>query len=157
MRASGPRLGAMEELRYEIAKSQGGCPPQTGAPMPLMVTLIVLTLAILLPFLFASLLAFTRLVEWEYANHRTEWERDGRPTAPFFRSPVSGWWNTLRSGFATNVVSLKWLFVTPSWIRTDARALQLLRRLRICAAVWNFGIIAALGAGWLLIAARVLP
>jgi len=63
----------------------------------------------------------------------------------------------LRSGIAANVVSIKWLFVTPSWIRTDARAEQLLRRLRIRAAVWNFGVIAALGTGRLLIAGLALP
>jgi len=37
---------------------------------------------------------------------------------------------------------VKWLFVTPGWALADSRARQLLRRLRICAAVWNGGIIA---------------
>ncbi len=124
--------------------------------MTLRVTFIVLALALLLPFLFASFATFTRLVSWEYVNHRTEWEKDGRPAGFFFWNPVSGLWDTLRSGFASNVVSLKWLLVTPSWIRSDAHAQQLLLRLRICVAVWNGGLIAALAAGRLLVAADLL-
>ncbi len=111
--------------------------------MPVSLALIGIAL---LPFLIASFVAFTSLVKWEYANHRQEWEADGRPGGIFWMPPVSGFWATLRSGFARNVVSLKWLFITPPWARADARAKKLLRRLRICVAVWNCGLVAAFTA-----------
>jgi hypothetical protein len=87
--------------------------------------------------------AFASLVKLEHADHRPDREADGRPGGFFRRPPVSGFRAALRSGFAMNVLSLKWLFVTPSWARADARARQLLRRLRICVAVWNCGLVGA--------------
>lgn len=100
----------------------------------------------LVPFLFASFVAFTSLVKLEYADHRPEWEADGRPGGFFWRPPISGFWASVRSGLATSVLSMKWVFITPPWARADGRAQQLLRRLRVCVAVWNGGIIAALVA-----------
>ena len=107
----------------------------------------------LLPFLIGAFAAFTSLVKLEYANHRPDWEADGCPRGFLWSPPVSGFRATLRSGFATNVVSVKWLFLTPSWARADARAQQLLRRLRICAAVWNCGLVATFVAA----AAGLIP
>ncbi len=120
--------------------------------MTLMVSLAGVALLVLVPFLLAAFAAFTALVKWEYANYPGAWQTDGRP-AGFFWSPVSGISARLRSGVAANVVSFKWLFVTPSWARGDRRAEQLLRRLRICVAVWNGGLVTALVAGALMIMA----
>ncbi len=104
---------------------------------------LVLIGVALLPFLVTSFVAFTSLVKLEYADHRPEWEADGRPGGFLWRPPTSGVLPGLRSGLATNALSLKWLFITPSWARADTRARQLLLRLRICVTVWNCGIVAA--------------
>jgi hypothetical protein len=116
--------------------------PGKGRNLKSAVVLLTATVA-LLPFLIGSFVAFTSLVKLEYGSHRPEWEADGRPGGLFWRAPTSGLWQALRSGFATNVLSLKWLFITPTWARADARSQQLLRRLRICVAVWNCGVVAA--------------
>ncbi|SRR6266568_3545047 len=119
---------------------------------------LVLIGVVLLPFLFTSFAAFTSLVKLEYASYRAEWEADGRPGGfSFWRPPISGFLATLRSGFSRNVLAMKWLFITPSWARADARAQQLLRRLRICVAVWNGGIVAAFVAAFVAAVVGLIP
>jgi len=67
-----------------------------------------------------------RLVRAQYRSHPDEWKRDGRPAGFFF-------WP---AGFRRRFPS-RWLFRTPSWVRTSPQYLGWLRRYRLCVLVWN--------------------
>jgi hypothetical protein len=122
----------------------------------MIMELVVWTSICLLPFLLMSLSAFTSLVKLEYVMHRAEWEADGRPGG-FFWMPDAGSRTAMRSGLTRSVLSLKWLFATPPWVRADARAGRLLRRFRTCVAVWNGGLVVAFLAGAIMLSVGWFP
>jgi hypothetical protein len=68
-----------------------------------------------------------RLVRREYHVHRQSWEDRGRPVGPFFAPEEA---RAFTSRFAFHFSTLRWLLSTPQWIRDDADAARLLRRLR---------------------------
>jgi hypothetical protein len=88
--------------------------------------------------LLASFYFLGRLIRYEYAYHRDEWERDGRPNAPFFRPPETTWF---RSGLAYQRCALSWPLYTPLWMRADPAAKVLHSRLWSCVLIWNLGLI----------------
>ena len=96
---------------------------------------------ILAPAAFALLYSFAildRLVRTEYAQDRSAWEADGRPHGFFWRAPECTWF---RSAWATNRVSIVWLFKTPAWAASSATYRGWLKRLRICVLFWNVAVL----------------
>jgi len=78
-----------------------------------------------------AILTILRLVRAERAAVRTGSQRaDGLPTG-------EGDW------LAFHRIALVWLFHAPPWVQEDPEARRLLWRLRICAAVWNAAVLAA--------------
>ena len=61
---------------------------------------------------------FDKLVRWEYENHRSEWERDGKPDGYFWRPAEATRW---ASDNAKKRLGLAWLFITPQWIETQPK------------------------------------
>jgi hypothetical protein len=100
--------------------------------------ILALAMITLIAVLLASFYFLARLIRYEYTYHRNAWERDGRPTAWFFRPPEATWF---RSGMAFNRCALGWPLYTPDWVRGDPTAKSLHRRLRWCVLVWNAGLI----------------
>lgn len=94
---------------------------------------------VLTPFLLVSFVSFSSLVRPEFTDHKSEWIADGGPQGFFWKPPYAGPWRTMRSAYASNVLLWKWLFVTPTWARSDERARRLLRRFRVGVATWNLG------------------
>ncbi|MBV9009385.1 MAG: hypothetical protein JO354_09515 [Verrucomicrobia bacterium] len=92
----------------------------------------------LVAVLLASFYFLDRLIRHEYAFHRDQWERDGRPNGFFFRPPELRWF---RSGFAFQRCALGWPLYTPEWVREDPTARTLHRRMRVCVLIWNLGFI----------------
>lgn len=94
--------------------------------------------------LLSVFVAFDRIVQLEYDEHRSAWETDGRPVGFFFRPEESTW---LRSVLALDVLSLAWLFVTPEWAKGSDMALSLFRRLRLAAIAWLLSFLVLLPIG----------
>jgi hypothetical protein len=89
-----------------------------------------------------ALAAFDRLVYWEYAHYRVNWDKDGKPAGFFWTPPEANgfdvwgklkgssrkdqrsydFWRNFRSQTARRRLSFNWFFSTPVWIRGDARA-----------------------------------
>jgi hypothetical protein len=115
--------------------------------LPVIKPLAFLPLLGLLCAALIALLTFDELVKLEYQEHYDEWVQDGKPDGFWWCHKESTW---LRSSLARNKVSFYWLFVTPEWIKLSAQAKRLLRRLRICVAIWNLGIIISLAIAYLL-------
>ncbi|MFQ5906982.1 MAG: hypothetical protein ACE5JA_10495 [bacterium] len=93
---------------------------------------------LLLSVLIASFLIFAQVVRLEYREHRTEWEKDGKPMGFFWKPPES---ILVGGSLGLNRLCFYWLFKTPEWIRQNAKGMSLLRWLRICGVIWNVGII----------------
>src|SRR6266480_4840348 len=89
--------------------------------------------------LIAAFYYLDQLIRREYSFHRQAWERDGRPNGFLFRPPEL---RLFSSGMAFQRCSLSWPFYTPEWVRADATARTLHRRMRVCVLVWNAGLIA---------------
>src|SRR5258708_38132063 len=102
-----------------------------------MFLIVIFAVATLLPSFFT----FARLVRREHDVHRESWEADGRPHGLFWRPRSSGFWSSIRSGFATNSCMLIWVLRTPTWVRRDDEALRLLRRLRWFVGAWNIAVV----------------
>ena len=96
---------------------------------------------LLLCDLIVSFRTFDELVRLEYQEHYDEWMRKGKPDGFFWHPKESTWFG---SSLARNKLSFLWLFVTPEWIKQSSQARRLLKRLRICVAVFNLGIIVPL-------------
>jgi len=89
--------------------------------------------------LVAAFYYLDQLIRREYSCHRQAWEQDGRPNGFLFRPPELRFFS---SGMAFQRCSLAWPFYTPGWVRADATARRLHRRMRVCVLVWNVGLIA---------------
>jgi len=95
--------------------------------------------ALLLPVLLKILAALTRLVQLEYALHKDDWQRDGRPFVPGI--PLSEY-RILTSSTALNLSWIRWLVTTPNWAVEDPQAADLLGQYRRSALIWNVGCVA---------------
>jgi hypothetical protein len=97
-----------------------------------------------LAVLLGAFIVFDQLVRLEYSQYRKAWDADGRPHR-FFWVPsectsAGGWLVSLRSSNAFRRNMFGWLFVTPSWMLTDTRALKRVYLLRALVFIWNFGL-----------------
>jgi|SRR6185436_3723174 len=105
----------------------------------------ILAIAFLALVLLEAFLMFDCLVRLEYRSYKSNWEADGRPHGFFWVPPevkrLGGWTVSFRSDFASKRCSYVWLFSTPSWVRNDVKARQLLYWLRILVIVWNTSIL----------------
>jgi len=81
-------------------------------------------------FIIRSIVAFQRLIKYEYGEHRSEWENDGNPCTIFWRPPESNYWLNFSLLSPGKKIWYKWIFTTPDWIKNDDRALVLHRELR---------------------------
>ena len=105
---------------------------------------IIVSLA---PVSYAALSASDRLIRLEYASHREDWEKDGRPWGPYWRPPGSGTleqqWGFRHTGhmLASTERLYGWLFKTPAWMRQDREALRLIFRLRVLTLIFHMGIL----------------
>ena len=101
---------------------------------------------ITLPWLFAAIIflidqwIMTRLVRRQYEEHRAVWETDGQPRPLFWIPPetvLGGWYLTYRSGRSFQIVTWRWLFVTPEWIRQskDSSSLLFAHRVLLLVAI----------------------
>jgi hypothetical protein len=95
-----------------------------------------LLLAISLNFLLFGVpagLLLDQLLQYEYENHPTDWDADGRPCG-FFWCPRDADW--LANTF--NLYFYRWFFTTPEWIRRSplcSHRLNLIRGLTICGSI----------------------
>jgi hypothetical protein len=90
-----------------------------------------ITLLLLSPFVAVAVMTIDRLIRAEHKSSRaaSESARSPGPAKP-------RWLDFYRVAFV-------WLFRAPTWVQQDPEAQRLLRRLRICAAVWNVGVLIA--------------
>src|SRR5438093_6682820 len=112
--------------------------------------LAVLALGTAIPL---SLSAMDSLIRREYELHHRDWEQDGRPIGWFFLPAEA---RPFRSRFAFHFSTLVWLFSTPQWIRTDATAAALLRRLRWSTFMGNGAAIVVFYLIWRFVVATSL-
>jgi hypothetical protein len=96
------------------------------------VIFFVVSVVLGLPGAVVAAWSFRKLVTLQYLAYRPQWEADGRPEGT--------WWHpgghpSLWGPCVADWLAIKWLLVTPSWVRPDAAAVTLLRRYRICVAL----------------------
>jgi hypothetical protein len=90
-------------------------------------------------FLIAAFVAFDCLVRTEYESHKIAWKDDGQPRG-FFWVPSEVKLGILvrpESSRAMRRCSAHWLFLTPLWIRGNARATRILYMYRLFVLLWN--------------------
>lgn len=92
----------------------------------------------LIVVLLTAFVSFDLLVKLQHSRYPDAWKADGAPWGFFWRPRGSGFAGAFSHGW----LSMKSVFVTPEWARADERARSLLRRMRVCVAVWNVGVIA---------------
>lgn len=96
----------------------------------------------LISVLIYGFVQLDKVTAFEQAHYPDEWAADGFPDG-FFRRP-----NGLFGEYVRPVAcALVWLFLTPDWIRQHASTKLWLRRFRLCALVWNVGVLAMVWAG----------
>ena len=88
--------------------------------------------------LISAFYTVTRLIQHEYHFYREAWERDGRPVGYMWCPREARWFG---SSFAFHRCALTWVFTPPDWVSGDARAEQLLFRLRWLVLTWNAGFV----------------
>lgn len=81
--------------------------------------------------------AFDSLVRLEYEQFRIEWAGDDEPFGVFWH-PEDGrfFFFDYRRRNAGREVFWRWLFSTPMWMRSEPRAMMLVRRLRLATLVY---------------------
>ena len=86
-----------------------------------------------------ALATFDSLLKIERSEHVDAWIGDGSPTG-FFYWPLGGKSAGTVSGSSSRGQLLtSWVHATPTWAISDRRARGLLRRLRVCMALWFIG------------------
>ncbi len=106
----------------------------------------ILTIIFLVSFacIFISLVAFDGLIYRLHRNHRDQWLACGQPMG-IFRTPQevqdlpAG--KQFASSIANSSVSWQWMFVTPEWMKQEADAYRLVRRMRIATVTSVFGMV----------------
>src|ERR1043165_2713055 len=90
-------------------------------------------------FILADEIIVGRILRFEYAHHRAEWESDGKPRGVFWipKEARIGWYVTYASGHAAARARWRWLFSTPDWAseETSTRTLVRLHRIFLSAFV----------------------
>jgi hypothetical protein len=89
--------------------------------------------------LIAAFVAFDCLVRTEYEWHKMTWKEDGQPHG-FFWIPSEvklGIFIRPESSRAMRRCSAHWLFLTPLWIRGNARATRILYMYRLFVLLGN--------------------
>ena len=99
---------------------------------------IAVTFAAALPLLLYMFILFDRIVAAGYAQDRLAWESAGKPRGFFWSKPECSY---IGSSLARNRLSLVWLFKNPVWAAENSACRNWLKRLRICALVWNITVI----------------
>jgi len=92
---------------------------------PLILVLLFVTAA---PALIYAFLVFDEILEKEYREHRTEWEKAGRPIG-FFWVPKEG--KVLAGSAARNRLWMSWFFSPPTWSKSRSDAAPLFKKLKI--------------------------
>ena len=75
-----------------------------------------------------SFVAFDRLLRIEWAEHRDQWESDGRPGGFFWRPQGAAWW--WPGSFARWRAFRHWVSGPRAWIDQDDRASELRMSIR---------------------------
>jgi hypothetical protein len=84
--------------------------------------------------ILAYFITFELLVRREYKQHRSHWEKDGRPRGIFWSPLDTRLW--VGTG-ARNRLYYRWLFRSPEWMRNDPQAFNLLILYRVSWCLWN--------------------
>jgi hypothetical protein len=92
-----------------------------------------------MPFAIYGIFLIEKIIRKLHDSYPNEWEKAGRPSG-IFRNPPSI--NNIESAFSMLKNITVWLFSTPAWIKDEAAVSSNLMQLRICALVWNVGIMA---------------
>ena len=85
-------------------------------------------------FALADEIVVSKLLRIQYANFRSEWERDGKPRGIFWipaEAKIGAWYITYASGHAGQLARWRWLFSSPDWAAEveEAGLLILLHRI----------------------------
>ena len=97
------------------------------------------TMLLLLPFLIMVFYSFNRLVSIQRLRFRERWQLDGLPRKWFASEHQL---DPAGSFQATVFCTLKWLFSTPSWARSDRGAHLWITLFRVFTVIWNVGALA---------------
>jgi len=92
----------------------------------------------LMCILLFAFFSFDKLVKIEYRKYINQWNIDGKPRGFFWRPPES---SLFSSSIAMQILTFRWLFRTPEWMRNDTEAVYWLKKLRLSALVFNAGIV----------------
>jgi hypothetical protein len=104
-----------------------------------MIYLLFLPFLGLLLTLLISFWTFDQLVKLEYQEHHDVWMRDGKPSGFLWRPQES---KGFKSSLARSKLSSCWPLMTPDWTKQSTEGKKLIKRLRVCVAIWNLGFIA---------------
>ena len=100
---------------------------------------LIVGILVLIPFAIYGIFLIEKIIRKLHDSYPNEWEKYGRPSGIFHNPPNI---NNIESAFSMLKNVTVWLFTTPAWIKNDAVVSFNLIRLRICAFVWNVGIMA---------------
>lgn len=93
--------------------------------------------------LFSSLIfgfiTFDQIVRVQHANYYQAWIEDGKPDGFFWRPPGRNVFQ--RMNWSGTLCVLKWLFITPNWVKQEDLSGRHLRQFRICILVWDMGVV----------------
>ncbi len=108
---------------------------------PVLVPVVVVLLVADLLWAFAT---WDRIIKLEFQKYPVEWQKDGKPPGYFWKTPpsaYSSYWDRLRAIWHRGWLISAWLFRSPAWARSDAKASGLLIRFRLLVAIWNLSIL----------------
>jgi hypothetical protein len=109
--------------------------------LPLMgCGLMIISFGFLITFWFRAMLAFDKLVKYEYENLPEQWEKDWQPRGLFWKPPTKiSIMNALFLGNPTFAIS-RLTFTTPKWVKESSKATAYIKELRKFAIFWNIGV-----------------
>ncbi len=77
----------------------------------------------------ADQIVMTVIVRREYLNHKSIWEKDGKPRGVFWipkESMIGGWYVTYSGAHYFRRLTWDWILITPVWIAEERDTLRLL-------------------------------
>ena len=86
-------------------------------------------------------LLLDQLLRYEYEFHPEAWDADGRPSGFLWCPPSAEWFDTATWN---RYFYYRWIFKTPSWIRSEPRCLEKLRLIRFLHVLGIFLFISVL-------------
>jgi hypothetical protein len=97
------------------------------------IILIILLASVFIITFIWSRLSFDKLVQFQYKNYHSSWEKDGKPRGGLWtpRDELS-----LPLGWGTRGLELIWLLSPPNWQYNDPRAKRLMIRYRILTLLY---------------------